>query len=110
MAPTEIIPRLWIGDTTDNMNHIFFKDFKIECVINCTKEQDLYPENKKNKRLEIDKYIYSDNISSIYNNINSTLEYIYNFIIIINLSVYKPNWLKSDNTARGSIFGPIDAL
>ena len=36
MAPTEILPGLWIGDQNDSQSYLFIKEKNIHIIINCT--------------------------------------------------------------------------
>jgi hypothetical protein len=82
MAPTEIIPGLWLGNQDDSQLYFFMKEKKIQILLNCTIDVD-FPtvfnilDNKgmiEKKRFSI-RDIYEDN-NKMYENLESLVDFI----------------------------------
>jgi protein-tyrosine phosphatase len=68
--PTEILPRLWIGDMVDAGNMTLINDLNITTVINCTPDVPFVNAYLNNMRLVVNDNGAPDQIKLLYENMN----------------------------------------
>lgn len=70
MPPTEILPRLWIGDMMDAGNSGLINDLNITTIVNCTPDVPFINNYLTNIRLAVDDNRQPDQIRLMYENLN----------------------------------------
>jgi len=89
-SATEILPGLWLGDTSAAYNDCFLKDKQIQLIINCSNEKK-YPNNPSIKiryRIQFAKTYTSDECFYICQTIDEYCNLIKNNINSYNILVY----------------------
>lgn len=89
MSVKEIIPGLWLSDKNISLNKQFFKDNKIDIVINCSKDLQFIDLDIEKVRLKIHDNLQDDEIINMYHNLDYITKYIYdNLLLCKNILVH----------------------
>lgn len=85
MVYTEIMPDLWVGDKDSIEDTIFLQKYKIDCIINCTKELNFKSYYTKAEIIGLDIHdsghstSFKDNME-LYKKLEDIVEYIHNYL------------------------------
>lgn len=76
MSYTNILPNLWLGDYKISICKEFFDVYKIDIVINCTKDHGYYSNKTQNIRIEVDDSLRQHDIDKLYFYFDKTTDFI----------------------------------
>jgi len=75
--PTEIIPRLWIGNMNDALNYGLLKNLNVKTVVNCTKDIQFINNDLTNIRVPVDDNLEPQEIENMYKLMNRAVDLIH---------------------------------
>ena len=75
--PTEIIPRLWIGNMNDALNYGLHKNLNVKTVVNCTKDVQFINNELTNIRVPVDDNLDPQEIENMYKLMNRAVDLIH---------------------------------
>jgi protein-tyrosine phosphatase len=79
-SAVEIIPHLWLGNIKASRNADFIKNYKVNCILNCTKNFDFYhdilPPNTQKIRIAVSDTGTEDANNALFSLLDKAVTYI----------------------------------